>query len=582
MKLFSFFLLSSIGAGMYAQSFTKIVSGPMVNTSGDSRSVNWVDVNNDGFLDCMITNGPNGGQNNTLFLNNGSGGFNALTGDSIVLDNKPSDGATWADSDNDGDEDCVVVNWYGLNNLFYKNNGNGTFTKINSGTLVTDGGYSETASWGDYDNDGLVDLYVTNSAGTLQNFLYKNMGISGFLKVVGGDVVTDAFQSRSVNWTDMDLDGDLDLFVTNEGGQNENIYRNDGNGVFNRIFTGALVNGGGNTISSSWGDYDNDGDLDVFLANNLSNNALFRNDGNFDFTKITTDTVSKDFGRSFSSAWSDVDNDGDLDLYVTNAFGPQIKRTCFFYLNNGNGSFSRISNNPIVLDSAWTYGCAFGDYDNDGFDDLAVATCRFAAVDQPDFLYHNNGNANNWVTIKLQGVISNRSAIGAKIRAKAVINGTPVWQMREISAQNGYCSQNDVRAHFGISNATKVDSIIIEWPSGILQYLINVSPNQFLTIVEDVTLNRVAHHKSDEIRFRVFPNPVTGQLTIDGGYNFSAGDKISITDMAGKLVMMEEVNQTTARYTIDLKKYALTHGAYNLSLHTNKGSVVTQKILIDK
>ena len=274
MKFFSFFLVCTIGAGMYAQSFTKVLSGPMVSTPGDSRSVNWVDVNNDGFLDCMITNGPNGGQNNTLFFNNGNGGFNSLTGDSIVLDNKPSDGAAWADTDNDGDEDCFVVNWYGANNLFYKNNGSGGFVKINSGALVTDGGFSETASWGDYDNDGLVDLYVTNSAGTLQNFLYKNMGISGFLKVVGGDVVTDAFQSRSVNWTDMDLDGDLDLFVTNEGGQNENVYRNDGNGVFNRIFTGTLVNGGGNTMSSSWGDYDNDGDLDVFLANDLSNNAL--------------------------------------------------------------------------------------------------------------------------------------------------------------------------------------------------------------------------------------------------------------------------------------------------------------------
>jgi len=582
MKFFSFFLVCTIGAGMYAQSFTKVLSGPMVSTPGDSRSVNWVDVNNDGFLDCMITNGPNGGQNNTLFFNNGNGGFNSLTGDSIVLDNKPSDGAAWADTDNDGDEDCFVVNWYGANNLFYKNNGSGGFVKINSGALVTDGGFSETASWGDYDNDGLVDLYVTNSAGTLQNFLYKNMGISGFLKVVGGDVVTDAFQSRSVNWTDMDLDGDLDLFVTNEGGQNENVYRNDGNGVFNRIFTGTLVNGGGNTMSSSWGDYDNDGDLDVFLANDLSNNALFRNDGSFNFTKITTDTVSKDFGRSFSSAWSDVDNDGDLDLYVTNAFGPQIKRACFFYLNNGNGSFSRINNNPIVQDSAWTYGCAFGDYDNDGFEDLAVATCRFAALDQPDFLYHNNGNANNWITIKLQGVISNRSAIGTKIKVKAVINGVPVWQMREISAQNGYCSQNDVRAHFGIGNATNLDSIKIEWPSGILQYSVNVTPKQFLTIVEDVTLNSIRRYKYDETAIHIFPNPVTGQLTIDWVYNFSAGDKISIMDMAGKLVLEEEVEYATGRYTIDLKKYALTNGAYNLLVQISQGAVVTQKILIDK
>jgi len=148
-----------------AQFFTKITTGPLVNSPGDSRSVNWVDINNDGFMDCMITNGPSGGQNNKVFLNNGAGGFTTITNDTIVKDNKPSDGATWADINNDGDMDCFVVNWYNVNNMLYSNNGSGAFTQISSGPPVNDFGYSETAAWGDYDNDGLVDLYVTNSWG---------------------------------------------------------------------------------------------------------------------------------------------------------------------------------------------------------------------------------------------------------------------------------------------------------------------------------------------------------------------------------------------------------------------------------
>lgn len=579
MKFYPLFLLFKIT--VCAQSFTKVISGPFVTTIGDSRSVNWVDVNNDGYQDCMITNGPTGGQNNALYINNTFGSFSLVTNDSIVLDNKPSDGATWADADNDGDEDCFVVNWYGVNNLFYLNNGPGSFTKINSGVLVTDGGYSETASWGDYDKDGLIDLYVTNSGGTLQNFLYKNMGVNGFLKITGGDIVTDAQESRGVNWTDIDLDGDLDVFVTNEANANETIYRNDGSGVFTKLTAGPLLNDGKNTMSGSWGDYDNDGDLDVFLANNLAANGLFRNDGNFNFTKIIADTVSKGTARSFSSSWSDVDNDGDLDLFATSAFGPAVKRTCLFYLNNGNGSFARVNSNAVIADSAWSYGCAFGDYDNDGFEDLAVATCRFAGVDYPDLLYHNNGNSNKWITIKLKGVISNRSAIGAKIRVKAIINGNAVWQMREISAQSAYCSQNDIRAHFGIGNATKIDSVKIEWPSGILQYSVNLNANQFLTIVEDATSTNISNQHTNKTAVRIFPNPASSQLIVENEAGFVAGDKISIYGVQGKLLAQVDVEEAGTKFLVDLRKYNLPTGNYIIKGNLKSGTF-SQKVMIGK
>lgn len=580
MKHSTLFLAIFFIVAAQAQTFTKITTGPIVNTPGDSRSVNWVDVNGDDYLECMITNGPGGGQNNMLYMNTTAGSFVAATGDSIVLDNRPSDGATWADADNDGDEDCFVVNWYGVNNMYYLNDGIGNFTKVNAGVHVTDGGYSETAAWGDYDNDGLVDLYVTNSLAPLQNCLYNNLGVNGFVKILAGPMVTDLYPSRGVNWTDIDMDGDVDLFVANENNKNENIYRNDGGGNFTKLTAGPLLNQGAHTMSGSWGDYDNDGDLDVFLANDLSNNSLFRNDGNFNFTKITSDTVSKEYGRSFSSSWSDVDNDGDLDLYVTNSFGPAVKRTCFFYLNNGNGSFSRVSNNTIVQDSAWTYGCAFGDYDNDGFEDLAVATCRFGGVDAPDLLYHNDGNANKFITIKLQGTVSNRSAIGTKIKVKAVINGTAVWQLREISAQSAYCSQNDMRAHFGLGNATQVDSVKIEWPSGIKQHSTNLNTNQFLTIIESGSLTALPGRIGEEPGLRIFPNPGSGLVFVEKNGSFIAGEEINITDVSGKLIMETRIATATKQVAVDLKKYNLPAGNYLLNMSTKAG-VSVQKLLVE-
>jgi enediyne biosynthesis protein E4 len=554
------------------QTFTQITSSPLSTIPGDSRSVNWIDVNNDGYIDCMITNGPAGGQNNSLYLNDGNGGFSAVTADPVVSDNSPSDGATWADTDNDGDADCFVVNWYNVNNLYYTNNGNGTFNQITSGTQVNDAGYSETASWGDYDNDGFVDLYVTNSAGSFKNFLYHNDQNGSFTKITTGAMVNDASASRSVNWTDMDNDGDVDLFVTNENNQNENIYRNDGNGTFTKIIAGALVTNGGNTMSSSWADYDNDGDLDVFVANDAANNALFRNEGNFTFTKIAADTVSTSGGNSFSSAWSDIDNDGDVDLYVTNSFH-SVLQVNFLYINNGNGSFSRVSNTSPATITDWSYGCAFGDYDNDGFEDLAVATCAFNNIDRPDLLFHNDGNSNHWIKIKVTGGPSNKSGIGAKIRVKAIINATGIWQLREVSAQSSYCGQNDLRQHFGLGNATSVDSIKVEWPSGNVEYYLNQQADEIITITEGTGIT-VMHEFPDK-SFKIFPNPSNGSVTIMSEINLlNAGDEIVISNMEGKIISSFLITKTTASFTVDI----IEHGIFFISIK-NESGIVRKKLI---
>jgi hypothetical protein len=563
MRFKSLLVLMAISGMVNAQIFTKVTDSPLSTIKGDSRSVNWVDVNGDGYVDCFISNGPQAGQNNMLYINDTHGNFTAVADDPIVSDMMPSDGATFADIDNDGDLDGFVVNWYNKNNLAYINDGTGKFTQVLEGIWVNHFGYSETAAFGDYDNDGLVDLYVTNSAGNKKNFLYKNQGGNNMELLTGIAPVTDLFSSRNVSWTDIDTDGDLDLYVTNENGEKENLYRNDGGGAFEKLTDPIITADGLNTMSSSWGDIDNDGDLDLFLANDGSKNQLFRNEGEFVFTRILTTDISNANAKSFSSAWADIDNDADLDLFVTNAFqnGQRLKNN--LYLNDGTGHLTEVTDEVVTADQGWSYGCAFGDYDNDGFQDLAVATTRYGNMDEADYLYHNNGNSNHWLMISLEGNVSNKSAIGAKVRVKANLNGSAIWQMREISAQSAYCSQNDMRAHFGLADATMVDSIVIEWPSGIRQYRTGVLSNQILDIEEDL-VNSVKE-EIPTFGFKVFPNPTNALVQMEAQFNETM--KVLMVEVfgdTGQVIYKTSFSNVSGHWhhQLDLKKLQLAPGHY--------------------
>lgn len=566
--------------------FSKVLNSPVTTTPGDSRSVNWVDVDGDHDFDLFISNGPEVGENNFLYINNGSGGFTLLTNDPIVQDGKPSDGATWGDYDNDGDADCFVANWHGVNNLFYKNKGNGTFEQVTTGQFVNDAGYSETASWGDYDNDGRLDLYVTNSSGDKRNFLYHNDGNGNFTRITAGTPVNDAFLTRSVNWTDFDDDGDVDIFVTNESGQNENLYRNDGNnGSFAKLTAAPLLTNAGSTMSSSWGDYNNDGKLDVFLANDLGNDALFRNDGNEAFTKITGDPVVTSGGNSFGSQWADVDNDADLDLFVTNAFHGNAWKN-FLFWNNGNGTFTRDTGEVCSKELGWSYGCAFGDFDRDGDLDLGVANCYDAV--QPDYLYenHSSESINNWLAVDCIGNTSNRSAIGAKVLVTATIGGQTVTQLREISAQSGYCGQNQLAAHFGLADATTY-SVTVKWPSGIEQTFGNLLPNQYITIVEGQDVTGISSPNGNSAGLQVYPpvpNPFHDSLVIR--WEQQAADQvfIEVTDLLGKRVVSQALQTASGQQEwrwngLDGRGVPVADGAYVVAL---KGKTFSTAVKVIK
>src|SRR5262245_9785459 len=258
-------IVSAYPPDLKAQTFTKITEGPVVNDGSNSTGASWADYDGDGFLDLFVASGNQTPQNDLLYRNNRNGTFTQITSGDIVTAGGSSIGGAWGDYDNDGGPDLFVANRQGENNFLFRNDGNGTFTKITTGNIVTDGGDSNSCSWVDLDNDGDLDLYVINFSQA--DFLYLNNGNGTFTRVTSGPPVTDVSFSISGAWADYDNDGDLDLFISNGRNQNNSLYRNDGNGAFTKITSGAIVNDGGNSIGCSWGDYDNDGNADLFVAN---------------------------------------------------------------------------------------------------------------------------------------------------------------------------------------------------------------------------------------------------------------------------------------------------------------------------
>lgn len=552
---------------LYSQTFTRITTGSFVNDGGASRSVNFIDYDNDGDLDLYVSNGKRFGQVSFLYRNE-AGSFTRLFASTPFNDSLPFDGSSWADFDNDGNIDMCTVTWYDSVSVLYKNNGSGSFTFLSSSPIVTDRGFSETCSWGDYDNDGLVDLIVTNSRfSNSRNRLYKNLGSGNFSRVDSGAIFLDVgLLSRGVNWVDIDGDRDLDIFIANESGSTDYMYKNNGNGYFTKITGIAPTTSGGVSWSSSWGDYDNDGDYDLFIANNENQkNFLFRNEGNFNFTRVLNDTIVNENGYYACSGWGDYDNDGDLDMFVTQAYGPaNVPLKNYLYKNKlmetGTPSFEKISDPQIESDQGYSYGFAWADWDADG--DLDLFTAKTYNENQNNSAFLNNGNSNKWLEIKLQGNATNRSAIGSNVKVRAVINGSPIWLTREVEGQSGYCGQN-LDLHFGLGNAVVVDSIRIEWLSGDIDSFYNVSTNQILTIVENQGIIGIQQNGNEVPEgfnlYQNYPNPFNPVTKIKFELPESAHVSLVIYDVSGRMV------STIVNSRLNAGKYEASWNAENFS-----------------
>jgi hypothetical protein len=203
-------------------------------------------------------------------------------------------------------------------------------------------------------------------------------------------------------------------------------------------------------------------------------------------------------GFTVGSSWGDYDNDGWLDLFVCE-FRAEKNR---LFHNNGDGTFTRILSGSLANDNGSSTAGVWGDYDRDGFLDLFVANGGNGGGETTDYLYHNNGNSNAWLTVKCVGTRSNRSAIGAKVRVKATINGKTFWQLREINTGDGWV-QNPLEAHFGLGNATNVETLRIEWPSGTVQEFSGVPAKELLTITEPPQLQIATPQRGAPLKLKL-------------------------------------------------------------------------------
>ena len=568
-----FLFLLIISSGLYSQSFTKITTGPIVTDSGWCYGGCWGDFNNDGFIDLFVVNNMTSNKNNLLYLNNGSGSFTKVTSGVIVTDGGSSYGCTCGDYDNDGDVDIFVSN-YAENNFLYSNNGNGTFTKITTGAIVNDGGNSTGCSWGDYDKDSYIDLFVCNR--NQNNFLYHNNGNGTFTKITSGAIVTDNSNSGGCAWGDYDNDGYIDLFVANAGPAVDFLYKNNGNGTFTKITTGPVVTDVAHSSGGSWGDYDNDGDLDLFVTAGVVGTGydrLYRNDGGGNFTKITNDPIVNFSHWSGGSSWGDFDNDGDIDMFAGGYDGSN-----FLFANNGNGSFTKIDTGTIVTDGNYKMGAMWGDYDNDG--DLDLFTARNNFFGGNNSLYMNNGNSNKWLNIRCVGMVSNKSAIGARVFVRATINSSTVRQMQVVSSQTGgaISGVNSFNAEFGLGNANIIDSIRIEWPSGIIDKYTNIPVNQFVTAVEGVGLTPIRIYQntipSCYKLYQNYPNPFNPTTKINFSIPPSKGARgmnteLIIYDILGREITTlfnEQIKPGTYEVEWDGSNYPSGVYFYNLKL----------------
>ncbi len=498
-----------------------------------SGGVGLFDCDNDGRLDIVVVNGStidryrHGGDPMVTLYHQGSDGkFTDITKSAGLTRLGWGMGVAVADFDNDGRLDLYVTGYGG--NALYRNLGNCKFEDVTEKAGVRGGGFSTGAAWGDYDRDGNVDLFVSRYVHTeidhLPEFgkgqhcvykgvavqcgpwgmegesdlLYHNRGDGTFEEVSEKAGVHDASHryGLGVTWADYDNDGRPDLFVANDAGPNY-LYHNNGDGTFTDVATLVGVAYGSSGLEQGnmgvdFGDYDHRGLLDIFVTTFAEQlNALYRNLGPQGFDDVSGTSKLGPPGYplvKWGTGFFDMDNDGWLDIFVANGHVfPQMdhalhsapyRQPMLLHRNNRDGTFEDVTMQAGLgaLPPASRRGAAFGDIFNNGNIDIIVLN-----VGQPPSLLLNTAkNANHRVLFKLEGMQSNRAAIGARL----TIQAGKLRQFSEVRGGSSYLSQNDLRLHFGLAGENKLDSVEIRWPSGKVEILKDLAADYIYAIVE--------------------------------------------------------------------------------------------------
>jgi hypothetical protein len=459
------------------------------------------DYDNDGYVDILTTE-DNG--NNRLFKNQGNGNFLQISGSiSGIRTTDPSRDAEWGDYDNDGDLDLYVAS-YGSSSRLYKNNGDGKFTDVTETAGVS--AYSHNArnvAWADYDADGDLDLFVTIAADSSplvsqpdipyiprSNIIYQNNGDGTF-----ADVTQTVGLYREGDWVLMNLadynnDGYLDVHVVSGDKRYPYLlYFNNGNGTFTEVSEQAKVREYGSGRGSAWGDYDNDGDLDLYVTNQsvASGNRLYRNNGDGTFVDVAA-SLGIVAGKSRSASWIDYDHDGDLDLFVANDFTKANK----LYRNDGGYGFTEVAKQEGLIFAADSTGrgsgSAWADINNDGTLDLYAVHRR-----TPSRFYSNirEDDQLQSLPVRVLDTQGHFTRQGTQVRLFEADTGNLVGT--RMIGSNTYLGQGAYEAYFSV-DPTKLYNVEVMFPGGIIldkttiPSLENINPQSILQDVGYLTI----------------------------------------------------------------------------------------------
>jgi enediyne biosynthesis protein E4 len=507
--------------------------------------VAFYDYDNDGWLDIFLVNGwrlegfPSGSEPTShLFKNNRDGTFTDVTLKAGVAHSGWGQGVCVGDYDNDGWDDLYVT--YFGKNVLYHNNGDGTFTDVSQKAGVAGKGtrWNTGCAFVDYDRDGRLDLFIANYIdmdlatapvpesgpclykGVLvacgppglqggKNILYHNNGDGTFTDVSesAGIFKANGTYGLGVLTADFDNDGWPDIYVADDSTASA-LYHNKKNATFEdvAIESGCALSPDGKPqagMGVSAGDYDLDGNLDIVKTNFAGDTpSLYHNQGggSFEDATFTAGLGAHTQFLGWGVGFFDFDNDGWPDILICNGHVyPEVEQLKteagyaqrkLLYRNLRNGHFADISFQvgPGISDSVASRGCAFGDFDNDGDIDVVVNTVN----GYPQLLRCDSTLDNNWIKIRLIGTKSNRSGIGARLSCTTNVAGEakPHRQIDEVRSGGSYISQNDLRIHFGLEKAEKVDTLEIRWPSGQIDTLKDIKPNQLIFVKEGEGITR--------------------------------------------------------------------------------------------
>jgi len=560
-----------------------------------------VDYNNDGFVDIIVAGYDNSSENRTrVYLNNTDKTFSALNSSDIYEIGNGGPLLIAGDYDNDGDSDIYKLNFQdasgnAVNNVLYENSGEPNFDILQT-TLVGVSGeenYSGSGTWVDYDLDGDLDLFATGAIGTSDLFYRNDNGM--FTSITSlAFIQSRAWFITTDTWFDFDGDGDLDVYFSNFQGNPNKLYLSQliesGNpNSFIELQVGGITNNGGNNIGCNWIDYDNDLDLDLFVNYFDEQDRLYRNNGDNTFTMITNQPMFQNNGWTTVNSWSDYDNDGDLDLYINIDDGSSFSG--FLYENDGGGQFSEVNSalagditNAIVSPQ----GGGWLDYDNDGDMDLTVITCCATfpnGAPVSNIIYENTvGQNNNYSKIYLEGIQANKSGIGAEVQLKATIDGNSYWQTRRINGGvDSFGMQEEQMAHFGLGNATVIDSLIIKWPSGVIDMCENLPIGSIKMTEENCipTLLGVDDLIEESLAIKVYPNPTKSRkLFINTDFNNEIKE-MKLLNVLGEIINKKINIKSINNNLLEIDLIGHETGVYFLQIELKDSNrFISKKIII--